>query len=155
MTERHPFTRMTEHVLVPVDGSPLSFDALRYALREFPDASVTVLHVVDLFDPGYGDASDTTYEPLVGSDEWYARVERHAEDLLDEASRLAADHDREVETVSEIGEPARIVVDYADEESVDHVVLGTHGRPDAERPLFGSVADAVVRRAPVTVTVVR
>lgn len=146
---------MTNHVLVPVDGSPLAFDALRHALREFPDASITVLHVVDLFAPGYGTADDTTYEPMLGSEEWYARAEDHSEALLDEASQLAADYDREVTTVSEIGEPGRIVVDYATEEPVDHVVLGTHGRPDAERSLFGSVADTVVRRAPVPVTLVR
>jgi len=146
---------MATHVLVPIDGSPLSFDALRHALREFPDASITVLHVIDLFDPGYGTPADTTYEPMLGSDEWYAQVEDHADDLLGEAAQLAADYDREVETVSEIGEPGRVVVDYAAEEPVDHVVLGTHGRPDAERPLFGSVADAVVRRSPVPVTLVQ
>jgi len=148
---------MTDHVLVPVDGSPLSFDALRHALTEFPDASITVLHVIDLFDPGYGVASDsdTTYEPLVGSDEWYAQVEERSETILEEASQLAADHDHEVETASEIGDPKRIIVEYAAEESVDLVVLGTHGRPDEERTLFGSVAEAVVRRAPVPVTLVR
>ncbi|AZH25756.1 universal stress protein [Haloplanus aerogenes] len=146
---------MTDHVLVPVDGSPLSFDALRHAFREFPDASITVLHVIDLFDPGYGTAADTTYEPMLGSEEWYAQVEDHSEGILDDASQLAADYDREVETVSEIGDPGRIVVDYATEEPIDHVVMGTHGRPDAERTLFGSVADVVVRRAPVPVTLVR
>jgi nucleotide-binding universal stress UspA family protein len=146
---------MAIHVLVPVDGSPLSFDALRHALREFPDASITVLHVIDLFDPGYGTPPDTTYEPMLGSDEWYARVEDHADDLLGEASQLAADDDREVETVSEIGEPGRVIVDYATEEPVDHVVLGTHGRQDPERLLFGSVADAVVHRSPAPVTLVR
>jgi len=145
-----------DHVLVPLDGSPLSFDALRHTLSEFPGASITVLHVIDLFDPGYGVGdADTTYEPMVGSDEWYAKVEDRAEELLDEASQLAADHGREVETVSEIGEPGRVIVDYAAEQPVDHVVVGTHGRPDAERSLFGSVADTVVRRAPVPVTVVR
>jgi nucleotide-binding universal stress UspA family protein len=90
---------------------------------------------------------------MLGSDEWYARVEDHADDLLGDATQLA--NDREVETVSEIGEPGRVIVDYATEEPVDHVVLGTHGRPDPERPLFGSVADAVVRRSPVPVTLVR
>ena len=146
---------MPDHVLVPVDGSPLSFDALRHALREFPDASITVLHVIDLFAPDYGTADHPTYEPMLGSDEWYAQVEHHADELLDEATNLAADNDREVETVSEIGEPGRIITDYVADESVDHVVIGAHGRPDAGRSLFGSVATAVVRRAPVSVTLVR
>ena len=45
---------MTETVLVPVDGSPLSDRALRHALRRFSDAEVRVYHVIDLFEPDYG-----------------------------------------------------------------------------------------------------
>ncbi|MGM0716648.1 MAG: universal stress protein [Halobacteriota archaeon] len=43
---------MSTRVLVPIDGSPLSRRALRHALEEFPHASVTVYHVIDLFEPG-------------------------------------------------------------------------------------------------------
>jgi nucleotide-binding universal stress UspA family protein len=148
---------MTDHVLVPVDGSPLSMDALRHALRDFPESPVTVLHVVDLFEPdhGVGDDGDTTYEPLVGSEEWYAHVAERSEAILADARSVAADHDREVETVSEIGTPARIIVEYAAEEPVAHIVLGTHGRPDDDRALLGSVAELVARRATVPVTLVR
>ena len=148
---------MTDHVLVPVDGSPLSLNALRHALTDFPEASITVLHVVDLFEPdhGVGDDGDTTYEPLVGSEEWYDHVEERSERILEEARTVAADHDREVETVSEIGTPGRIIVEYAAEEPIDHIVLGTHGRPDEARSLLGSVAEVVTRRATVPVTLVR
>ncbi|GAB6861333.1 universal stress protein [Haloplanus litoreus] len=148
---------MTDHVLVPVDGSPLSLDALRHTLTDFPEASVTVLHVVDLFEPdhGVGVDGDTTYEPLVGSEEWYARVEERSEGILEEARTVAADHDRDIETVSEIGTPARIIVEYAAEEPIDHVVLGAHGRQDEDRTLLGSVAELVTRRATVPVTLVR
>jgi nucleotide-binding universal stress UspA family protein len=148
---------VTDHVLVPVDGSPLSFDALRHALADFPDASITVLHVVDLFEPdhGVGDDADTSYEPLLGSEEWYARVKERSEDILDEARSVAADRQREIETASEIGDPKRIVVDYAAEEPIDHIVIGAHGRPDEDRALLGGVAEVVARRAVVPVTLVR
>jgi nucleotide-binding universal stress UspA family protein len=148
---------VAKHVLVPVDGSPLSHKALRHALREFPDASVTALHVVDLFEPGYGAASDveTTYEPLMGTEAWYERADEVSEELLEEVRAIAEDYDRELETVSEIGDPTRIVVDYAAEEDVDHVVIGAHGRPEEARPIYGSVAETVARRATVPVTIVR
>jgi nucleotide-binding universal stress UspA family protein len=144
-------------VLVPVDGSPLSDQALRHALRTFPDASVSVLHVVDVYEPGYGTAADidSSYEPLMGSEEWYERAEEVSERVLDDARALAADADREVSTEWEVGDPQRVIVDYAEEEDVDHVVLGSHGRTDEQRPLFGSVAEGVVRRSPVPVTLVR
>jgi nucleotide-binding universal stress UspA family protein len=48
-----------------------------------------------------------------------------------------------------------VIVTYADENDVDHVVLGSHGRKGLTRVLLGSVAEAVVRRSPVPVTVVR
>jgi len=148
---------MTRQVLVPIDGSPLSHKALRYALREFPDASITALHVTDLFEPGYGvyTDSETSYEPLAGSEEWYERAEEVSERLLDEAREIAAEHDREIATDSEVGDPQRVIVDYATEEDVDHLVIGAHGRADEARSLFGSVAEMVVRRATVPVTLIR
>lgn len=150
---------MSRTVLVPVDGSPLSFRALRYAFREFPEAEVVAYHVVDLFDPGHSEESVTDapsiHEPMIGSEAWYSSVEEASERLFEEVESIADDHDREVTTDSDIGEPARFVVEYATEEDVDHVVIGAHGRPDARRPLYGSVSETVVRRAPVPVTVVR
>lgn len=148
---------MTTHVLVPMDGSPLSFSALRYALQSFPDATVTVLHVVDLFEPGYGAGSDsdTTYEPLMGTDAWYERADEVTEQLFEEARDVADEYDREVDTTSDIGEPARVIVDYVEDEDVDHVVIGVHGRSDETRPVFGSVTELVARRVPVPVTIIR
>lgn len=148
---------VTTTVLVPMEGSPLSRRALRHALETFPDASVTVLHVVDLFEAGYGTYPDvdTSYEPMIGSEEWYDRADEVSERLFADACDLAAEHDREVTTTSEIGDPKRVVVDYAAEEGIDHVVLGAHGRREGERPVFGSVAEIVARRATVPVTLVR
>ena len=144
-------------VLVPVDGSSLSYRALRHALRRYPEAAITVLHVVDLFEPeppGFHDA-ETTFEPLVGTEEWYDHAERISEMVLEDAVSVAEDADRAVATATEIGEPGRVVVDYATEEDVDHVVLGAHAREPTRRPVFGSVAEVVVRRSPCSVTVVR
>lgn len=46
-----------------------------------------------------------------------------------------------------IGDPATEIVRLADEENVDYIVMGTHGRTGLSRLLMGSVAEAVVRRA--------
>jgi nucleotide-binding universal stress UspA family protein len=148
---------MSDEILVPFDGSPLSRRALRHALQEFPDASVTVLHVVDLFEPGYGAYPDfeTSYEPLMGSEEWYDRAEEVSEQLFEEAREIASEYDREVFTTSEIGDPNRVIVDYADEEEIDQILLGAHGRTEEERPVFGSIAEIVARRATVPVTIIR
>jgi nucleotide-binding universal stress UspA family protein len=45
------------------------------------------------------------------------------------------------------GDPAERIVEVADEEHCDLIVMGTHGRTGFRRLLMGSVAEAVVRRA--------
>jgi len=60
-----------------------------------------------------------------------------------------------VETATEVGQPSRTIVAYAQEHDLDHVVIGSYGRKGLSRVLLGSVAELVVRRSPVPVTVVR
>lgn len=52
------------------------------------------------------------------------------------------------------GVPARQIVKYARGHGVDLIVMGTHGRTGVSRALLGSVAEAVVRRAPCRVLTV-
>lgn len=148
---------MSRHLLVPVDGSPLSKQALEFALEEYDDVSIVALHVLDPTDPGYSSATeiDVRNEPRHGSDEWYERAGEEEEDIFDDARELAADYDAELETESAVGEPAREIVAYAEDNETDQIVMGSHGRTGMTRLLIGSVAEMVIRRSPVTVTVVR
>lgn len=146
---------MGETILVPIDGSPLSHRALRYALETFPEADLIAFHVSDLFDPGYRTGTESDYEPVVGSEKWHEMEQDAADELLGEAEAIAAEYDREIRTESDIGDPQRLIPDYAEETNVDHIVIGVHGREDEERTLFGRVAETVVFRSPVSVTVIR
>jgi nucleotide-binding universal stress UspA family protein len=53
------------------------------------------------------------------------------------------------------GDPATEIVRYANDERVDLIVMGTHGRTGVERLLMGSVAEKVMRDAPCSVLVVK
>lgn len=53
------------------------------------------------------------------------------------------------------GEPASAVTRLAESEEVDMIVMGTHGRTGVTRLLMGSVAEAIVRRAPCPVLTYR
>jgi nucleotide-binding universal stress UspA family protein len=55
----------------------------------------------------------------------------------------------------EDGDPAEVIVRVARETPCDVIVMGTHGRTGLGRLLFGSVAEAVVRRAPCPVLTVK
>ncbi|MFC7176037.1 universal stress protein [Halosegnis marinus] len=141
---------MPKHVLVPVDGSEQSQQALDYAFTEFPSATVTLLHVINPARAGYGAQAGL---PSF-SEEWYDEAEAAAEELFSEA-RADAPEGVTVETAVEVGQPARTIVEFAEEHGSDAIVIGSHGRQGISRVLLGSVAEAVVRRAPCPVTVAR
>lgn len=142
---------MPDSVLVAVDGSPPSERALVYALETFPDAAVTALHVIDPADS----VLDAEADGLSVADDWYERAEARAARTHEAAVALAAERDTDLETVTEVGRPARVVLEYADEHGMDGIVVGTRGRSKLDRMLLGSVAERVTRRARVPVTVVR
>ncbi|MFC6764735.1 universal stress protein [Natrinema soli] len=148
---------MSQQLLVPVDGSPLSKRALEHAFREYENASVVALHVLDPMDPGYSSPTniDVRNEPPHGSDEWYERANEEEEKIFDDARELASEYGEELDTETATGEPAREIVDYAEENEIDHIVIGSHGRMEATRLMLGSVAELIVHRSPVSVTVVR
>lgn len=144
---------MAEHVLVALDGSPQSEDALEHALETFPDATLTALTVIDPVAAGYAASPGPDATGFPG--EWYQRAEEHADAVLEQAAEMAAEHGRDIETLSRTGRPARTIVEYADEADVDHLVIGSHGRTGVSRVLLGSVAESVARRVHCPVTIVR
>lgn len=142
---------MTEYVLVPHDGSPQAGEALKHALEEYPEATITVLHVIDPTDTGY---SAGAMLPDF-SEHWYESAKEAAVEVFEAAEELAADHPGELRCVRELGRPARTIIDYAEDHDIDHIVVGSHGRRGVSRILLGSVAETVARRSPVPVTIIR
>ena len=141
---------MTKRVLVPVDGSPQSSAALAFAAAEWPDASFTLLHVID---PALASGAGRGVIPS-GSEEWYQGAKSRAEALFEEA-RTVVGEDVAVATRTEVGRPARTIVEVAGEGTFDHVVMGSHGREGVSRILLGSTAEDIVRKSPIPVTIVR
>jgi nucleotide-binding universal stress UspA family protein len=142
---------MAEHVLLPMDGSDQARDALEHVLEEHPDARITVLHVIDPARATYG--AQAGIPP--SSEDWFEAEEASAEALFEEVRERAREAGVEVETATEVGQPSRAIVEYVETHDIDHVVIGSHGRKGLSRVLLGSVAELVVRRSPVPVTVVR
>jgi nucleotide-binding universal stress UspA family protein len=139
-----------ENVLVPVDGSPLSEQALSYALDNFPDATITTIYVID---PANSILDVEAGGTPVAKD-WYENAQERASTVHTTATDLAAAHDQELETVTEVGSPAGAILEYAGDHGIDQIVLGSHGRSGIERALLGSVAETVARRTQVPVTIV-
>ncbi|WP_247001565.1 universal stress protein [Halosolutus gelatinilyticus] len=143
------------HVLVPIDGSSQSRAALDYALSQYEGETITTLHVVD---PMEGVYSDYGGGGIYDEEAFQRAIERgesigeQARDRAEDAGILDA---TTLNTVVETGQSARAIIDYADANDVDHIVMGSHGRSGVARVLLGSVAETVTRRSPVPVTIVR
>lgn len=141
---------MTRTVLVPVDGSPQSLDALRFALSHYSDSTVVALHVVDL-----SEFLRETDEDLDGAEAARTEAREAAQRVLDQVEDVAAEFDADVERKTNAGKAATVVLESAREHDVDQIVIGGHGRQVPDHVQLGSVAQRVVRRADVPVTVVR
>lgn len=138
---------MDHRVLVPFDGSDPAREALELALDRFSDGEIIALHVIDL--------GTSTQGLTGGADDAEERAREDAEERLEEARTRAEERGTSIRTAIEQGTPERAIAEYAEENDVDHVVIGSHSRSGVSRILLGSVAEDVVKRAPVSVTVVR
>lgn len=142
---------MVDTVLVAMDDSPLSREALAFALDTFPEAEITAVHVaypeIDMLPADTSEVYDAALDDLDG-------VGDEAAQTVFESIREVADG-RDLSVTFLLGETDRRLVEYTEEGGFDHVVLGTHGREGLSRLLLGSVSEAVVRQTDVPTTLVR
>lgn len=144
---------VTRNILVPIDSSEQSDEALNYALTHHSEDDITVIHVLDPTDQyvysGFEGGAMANYEAI------QEQREEAAQELLAGATDRADTHDVAIDTEIQTGSTKRVIVEYADDHGVDQIVIGSHGRSGASRILLGSVAETVARRSSVPVTIVR
>ncbi|QKY15958.1 universal stress protein [Halorubrum sp. CBA1229] len=141
---------MYDDILLPTDGNDGIAAAANHAetIADRFDATVHVLSVVDTrnrFESPTGGLSVEAW-----TDAEHDRAERAVEDAV-----AMLHDDLPVETATVEGVPKATILDYVEDERMDMVVMGTHGRTGLDHYLIGSVAEKVVRRSPVPVVTVR
>ena len=127
-----------QNILIPTDFSGAAEQTVQHALtlaaRE--QAQILLLHVLPgMALPGTEDKRQATAE------QWLQDLARHAS--------------VPVHTLVVWGDPAAEICRVAQERQSDLIVISTHGRTGRELAFIGSVADAVVRRAPCAVLLLR
>lgn len=157
--ERPPLALEAPHVrrvLVPVDFSPLSERAVRWALALVPDQGT--LHLVHVVAPFVAAATEFgTYVPLPAPTPEERQRERSELDRRMRALVPDTARARGVELSVEVLEgfdPASQIAAAAQRAHADLVCLSTHGRSGLSRALLGSVAHGVVRHSSVPVLIV-
>lgn len=139
---------MVKHVLVPFDDSEQARNALDHALAEYPNDEITAIHVLDPAEWGYDSA-----EGGLGK-RWHDEAIDKSENVEAAAVAMADEQGVEITTVVEDGIPSDAVVEYTNENEIDHIVVGSHGRSGAKRLLLGSVAEAIARNVSIPVTII-
>ncbi|MGE0824859.1 MAG: universal stress protein [Candidatus Binatia bacterium] len=140
-------------IVVPIDFSPASDSAFVYALKlaAMSGATVHACHVVPI-----PHVLDAMYERGFDPPETLKRIERKARQHI----KTLFEANNQDSTVplrihfSE-GQAAAGVLEWATKLKPDLIVIGTHGRTGTKRFLMGSVAEAVVRRAPCPVVTIK
>ncbi len=139
-----------KHMLVPVDGSKLSEEAIptaiAFAQKAGESARITLLRVKQTELAFY--PPESTYSIPKG-------VHPEVEHYLSALATTIKAQGVEVETLGSYGDPAATIVDVADERTCDVIVMVTHGRKGGSRLLHGSVADRVLQGATVPVMLLK
>lgn len=155
MSSRQAINRL----LVPIDGSENAYRAASYAINIATKygAELLVIHVVQL-DPNlaaFGVYGISLTEDVAKMREaarkevapWFDRVRKEAD-----ASQVKMRSDVLAEyPLTLVGE----ILDYAEKNNVDLIVIGSRGRTGFKKLLLGSVASSVVTYAPCPVLVIK
>ena len=126
-------------ILVPLDGSPISEQALDHAVEyaRLFDAEVHFLRVVQT--PSTSDwfvdvASDQRVQEMM--------IKEARQYLAGVADRTATPHDVQMDVM--VGSPADVILSYIATSNIDLVVMTSHGRGGLVRATFGSVTDRLI-----------
>jgi nucleotide-binding universal stress UspA family protein len=137
------------NVLVPTDGSDCAKAALATGVDVVKEerASLHLLSVIDTMSLGVDVRSDIRIELL----------EESANEILEEASGFAekAGIDPVSESVEYGASVYGAILSYIEDNEIDLVVVGTHGRTGFDRYMLGSVTEYLVRTSPIPVLTVR
>ena len=140
--------KLFSRVLVPVDGSKFSRQAVRLATRlaRHCDSTLLLLHVLDA----------TVVEQLQrfsdkSHDDVRADMEKSAEGFLKDMSLEVSEWNIAVDIILREGTPHEVILTEADNWGADLIVMGKLGKRGVSRILLGSVAERVIEftRLPV------
>lgn len=156
MTDAPSFTK----ILVPLDGSPVSKKAAKYAihLAHVENAKLILMHVVEDVKQGGAIGLQAKYGNVrlvegfrkaraKAAEKWIDEIRAQADKAgIKSASEIVVD-----EGTSEVG----MITAYAKKNGIDLIVMGKRGQSKFRQLLVGSVTNAVLNHAPCPVLIVR
>ena len=136
-------------IVIATDGSENTQKAISYGIKlaKLSGATVHALHVVN--------TSSISQSWTAGWETMYELLKKEGQKAVSEVKEYGEASGVDVKEVLLEGHPSKEIIDFAENNDIDLIVMGTLGKTGLDRFLMGSVAETVVRNSKVPVLVVR
>lgn len=138
--------RSIDRILVPVDGSPGSEIGMAWADLVARTAGAEIIVCV-----GFNPPSAIKRRGILETEHLRVEMEEDALEVATEAAQLFLDRGHRARAIVVVGDPAESILQTAEAEDVDLIVMGRRGLGRLEGILVGSVSERVARHATVPV----
>jgi nucleotide-binding universal stress UspA family protein len=141
-------------IVVGTDGSDTAKVAVREALALAKSLGATV-QLVSAYEPVTNARLRREAQQVPEDLQWMINAREEADATLREAADEATAQGVEVQVHARQGDPADAILDVAEEQTADLIVVGNKGMTGAKRFLLGSVPNKVSHHAPCSVLIIR
>jgi nucleotide-binding universal stress UspA family protein len=141
-------------IVVGTDGSDTARQAVRQAAELAARLGAT-LRIVSAYEPVPAGRLREEAQQVPPDLEWMVNPREDVDATLRDAAETARAGGVEAETYARQGDPADAILDVAEEQAADLIVVGNKGMTGARRFLLGSVPNRVSHHAPCSVLIIR
>ena len=141
-------------IVVGTDGSETAGEAVRQA-TELAKAVGSRIYIVSAFEPVGNQRLREERQQVPEDMQWMVNPREDVEATLNEAAEQIKEAGVSVETFARQGDPADAILDVAEENNADLIIVGNKGMSGAKRFLLGSVPNKVSHHAPCSVMIIR
>ena len=145
---------MYSSIVVGTDGSETAGEAVRQA-TELAKSLGAKLHVVSAYEPVPEGQLRRERQEVPEDAQWLVNARQDVDATLKDVADQAGGSGVDIETHAREGDPADAILDVAEEQGSDLVVVGNRGMTGARRFLLGSVPNKVSHHAPCSVMIIR
>ena len=145
---------MFSAIVVGTDGSETATQAVRQA-TDLAKAVGAKVNLVSAFEPVGNQRLREERQQVPEDMQWMVNEREDVEATLNQAAETIKEAGVEVETFARQGDPADAILDVAEENNADLIIVGNKGMSGAKRFLLGSVPNKVSHHAPCSVMIIR
>ncbi len=145
---------MFRSIVVGTDGSETASEAVRQA-TDLAKAVGSRIHLVSAFEPVGSQRLREERVEAPDDMQWMVNEREDVDATLREAGEKIEEAGVKVETFARQGDPADAILDVAEEQNADLIIVGNKGMTGAKRFLLGSVPNKVSHHAPCSVMIIR